>query len=118
MCCPSLHLQGVHFAHVVSTHRCKTFNTSDGPKNAVDGLNLRMYEGHITCLLGHNGAGKTTTVSLLTGLFDATSGDATVYGRSIVDDMDGVRALCGVCPQHVRPVVGERVALAVSQPCH
>ena len=34
---------------------------------AVDGLNLNMYEGQITALLGHNGAGKTTTISLLTG---------------------------------------------------
>ena len=34
---------------------------------AVDGLNLNMYEGQITALLGHNGAGKTTTISILTG---------------------------------------------------
>lgn len=27
------------------------------PKS-VDGLNLKMYEDEITCLLGHNGAGK------------------------------------------------------------
>ena len=34
---------------------------------AVDSLNLNMYEGQITALLGHNGAGKTTTISILTG---------------------------------------------------
>lgn len=37
------------------------------PKKAVDNLNLDMYNGQITALLGHNGAGKTTTMSMLTG---------------------------------------------------
>lgn len=36
-------------------------------KVAVEGMNLKMYEGQITALLGHNGAGKTTTISMLTG---------------------------------------------------
>ena len=36
-------------------------------KVAVDDLNLNMYKGQITALLGHNGAGKTTTMSILTG---------------------------------------------------
>ena len=36
-------------------------------KAAVRDLNLNLYEGQITVLLGHNGAGKTTTLSMLTG---------------------------------------------------
>lgn len=36
-------------------------------KAAVKDLNLNLYEGQITVLLGHNGAGKTTTLSMLTG---------------------------------------------------
>lgn len=36
-------------------------------KTAVRDLNLNLYEGQITVLLGHNGAGKTTTLSMLTG---------------------------------------------------
>lgn len=35
---------------------------------AVHNMNLDMYEGQITALLGHNGAGKTTTMSILTGI--------------------------------------------------
>lgn len=34
---------------------------------AVDRVNLDIYEGQITALLGHNGAGKTTTMSIITG---------------------------------------------------
>ena len=36
----------------------KQFDT----KTAVDGLNLTMYNGQITALLGHNGAGKTVSL--------------------------------------------------------
>lgn len=34
---------------------------------AVNGVNLDLYKGQITALLGHNGAGKTTTMSIITG---------------------------------------------------
>lgn len=37
---------------------------------------------------------------MLTGLIPSTAGDAKVYGRSIVSDIQGVRELTGVCPQH------------------
>ena len=41
-------------------------------KVAVNELNVNMYEGQITALLGHNGAGKTTTMSILTGRIPCT----------------------------------------------
>lgn len=53
----------------------KQFTTTDsGVKHAVDGLDLDIYRGQITALLGHNGAGKTTTISMLTGTMPASSG--------------------------------------------
>ena len=42
-------------------------DTSASNLQAVDGLDLEIYRGNITGLLGHNGAGKTTTISILTG---------------------------------------------------
>lgn len=54
-----------------------------------------MYEGQITVLLGHNGAGKTTLMSMLTGLFPASSGTALVNDCNINDDMSGVRSSLG-----------------------
>ena len=54
-----------------------------GPKTAVDGVNLKMYNGQIYALLGHNGAGKTTTISMLTGLLEPTAGQAEVFGREL-----------------------------------
>ena len=62
---------------------------------AVNGVSLNMYEGQITALLGHNGAGKTTLMSMLTGLFPATSGSALVNGGSISDNITGVRSSLG-----------------------
>ena len=47
-------------------------------KRAVKNLDLSMFTGEIFVLLGHNGAGKTTTISMLTGLLDATGGEAYV----------------------------------------
>lgn len=35
---------------------------------AVNGVNLDLYKGQITALLGHNGAGKTTTMNIITGI--------------------------------------------------
>ncbi|KDO19835.1 hypothetical protein SPRG_14935 [Saprolegnia parasitica CBS 223.65] len=79
----------------------KTFKTDDGEsKVAVHNLHVTMYAGQITAFLGHNGAGKTTTISMLTGLFPPTKGTAYVFGKTITDDMDAIRASMGVCPQH------------------
>ncbi|XP_040213417.1 ATP-binding cassette sub-family A member 12 [Rana temporaria] len=69
-------------------------------KVAVQNLNLNFYEGHITSLLGHNGAGKTTTLSMLTGLFSATSGTIYVYGEDIRTRLSQVRKNLGVCMQY------------------
>ncbi|CAM9223755.1 unnamed protein product [Phaeothamnion confervicola] len=68
-------------------------------KVAVAGLDLTLYEGQITCLLGHNGAGKSTTIGMLTGLTPPTEGDCRVWGRSVVRELTAVRADMGVCPQ-------------------
>ena len=64
-------------------------------------MSLDIYEGQITCLLGHNGAGKTTLINTLTGLIRADSGQATIYGHNVRDpmQMQKIRSMMGVCPQ-------------------
>lgn len=52
---------------------------------AVHGLDLDIYKGQITALLGHNGAGKTTTIHMLTGLVPPTAGDAMIAGMPCND---------------------------------
>jgi ATP-binding cassette subfamily A (ABC1) protein 3 len=74
----------------------KTF----GANRAVKKLNLDMYEGHITVLLGHNGAGKTTTMSMITGMFPPSKGTAVVNGYDIRTSIQNVRDSMGLCLQH------------------
>lgn len=78
----------------------KAFDTKTGKKVAVDNLNLTMYSGQITALLGHNGAGKTTTIAMLTGLIPADSGSAIIEGYDSNYEMEEIRRNLGVCPQH------------------
>ncbi|KAL7011780.1 hypothetical protein ACKWTF_014450 [Chironomus riparius] len=67
---------------------------------AVKKLSLNLYKDQITVLLGHNGAGKTTAMSMLTGLYQPTSGTAIINGYDIRTDLDKVRNSLGICPQY------------------
>jgi ABC-type multidrug transport system ATPase subunit len=40
--------------------------------------------------------GKTTTISTLTGMIEASSGDASIYGCSLQYDLPAIRQLTGV----------------------
>ena len=60
---------------------------------------ITRYEGQITALLGHNGAGKSTLLSVLTGFYDATDGDAEIYGKSLRYQLKEIRKDLGVCLQ-------------------
>ncbi|GAB4843869.1 Phospholipid-transporting ATPase abca1 [Ancistrocladus abbreviatus] len=78
----------------------KVYSSKRGKCCAVDSLQLSLYENQILALLGHNGAGKSTTISMLVGLLPPTSGDALIFGRDILTDMDDIRRELGVCPQN------------------
>jgi len=49
---------------------------------AVDNLNLDIQRGEVFGLLGPNGSGKSTTIKIVLGLLHATSGSATIMGKS------------------------------------
>jgi ATP-binding cassette subfamily A (ABC1) protein 3 len=66
---------------------------------AVNGLNLKMYADQIFVLLGHNGAGKSSTISVLTGLYEPTEGEAEVFGIDMFKEFRKVREILGICPQ-------------------
>jgi len=70
-----------------------------GDFQAVKGVSFNIQEGEIFSLLGPNGAGKTTTISMLSTLYEPTSGDATVAGYSVKKNPMGVRNAIGVVPQ-------------------
>ena len=75
-----------------------------GKKKAVNNLSLTLFKNEILVLLGHNGAGKTTTLNMLTGLTNASEGQATA--QNILDrpidlfsDYQNITDLIGLCPQ-------------------
>ncbi|CAM9424100.1 unnamed protein product, partial [Ectocarpus fasciculatus] len=68
-------------------------------KKAVKGLDLDLYEGQISVLLGHNGAGKSTAISMITGTLPPTTGEAYLRGRKLTSDLVGIRRSLGVCFQ-------------------
>uniref|UniRef100_A0A8C7EKL0 ABC transporter domain-containing protein n=1 Tax=Neovison vison TaxID=452646 RepID=A0A8C7EKL0_NEOVI len=80
-------------------HLCKEFRVQNTTKIAIKDLSLNLYVGQITVLLGHNGAGKSTTLSILSGLYPATSGEAYINGYDISQQMVQIRKSLGLCPQ-------------------
>ena len=56
---------------------CKNF----GPTIALNNVDLKIYRGQITGLIGENGSGKSTITSILAGMQPATSGEIYYKGE-------------------------------------
>ena len=54
-----------------------------GDFTAVDQVDFRIRRGEIFGFLGSNGCGKSTTMKMLTGLLDATEGQAWIFGDKV-----------------------------------
>lgn len=70
-----------------------------GPKLAVKDVTFAVEEGITFGLLGPNGAGKTTLISMLTGLYETSSGDAWIGGYNLKTQTSEVYKRIGICPQ-------------------
>src|SRR5438132_10307998 len=80
----------------------KRYRSRTGPVDAVNGLDLQVYENECFGLLGPNGAGKTTTIEILEGLLPPTSGAVEVLGRHWGEDDDALRQRLGISLQETR----------------
>jgi branched-chain amino acid transport system ATP-binding protein len=78
---------------LLALHDCtKTF----GGLKAVSDVSLAVEAGELVGLIGPNGAGKTTVFNLVTGVYDPTSGDVTLEGRSIAGRAPSAIAARGI----------------------
>ena len=68
--------------------------------NTLYNISVQVSMASRVAVIGVNGAGKSTTFSMLTGAVAPTSGDATLFGLSILRDQRALRRLVGYCPQH------------------
>ncbi len=61
----------------------KTFSTSDTKQTIFEGLNLDIYKGDFTVIMGSSGAGKSTLMYSLSGMDRPTSGTIMFDGNEI-----------------------------------
>jgi macrolide transport system ATP-binding/permease protein len=75
---PVLQLRNVARSYVVGEHEVK----------ALDGVELDIYEGSFTALVGTSGSGKSTLLHILACQDNASSGEMILNGQSIADSKD------------------------------
>jgi D-xylose transport system ATP-binding protein len=59
----------------------RAIELSFGGVKAVDGVTIDLYPGEVVGLLGHNGAGKSTLIKILSGAYQADSGEILINGE-------------------------------------
>ncbi|MEO8448645.1 MAG: ATP-binding cassette domain-containing protein [Gemmatimonadota bacterium] len=85
---------------------------------AVDDVTFQIGRGQVVGFLGPNGAGKTTMMRMLTGTLQPDAGTVSLDGRSIGDDLIGVKRRIGFLPEsnplYVDMLVHEYLRFAAS----
>src|ERR1700741_3487031 len=61
-------------------------NTYYGELHVLKGVNYRVGDGEIVCLLGGNASGKSTTMKTIFGIVKPKSGTVT-YGGAMINDL-------------------------------
>ena len=87
---------------------CKSF----GPTIALDNVDLSVYRGEITGLIGENGSGKSTISSIAAGMQPASSGKMFFLGKphKPATMIEGAKAGIGMIVQEMGTVPGISVA--------
>jgi spermidine/putrescine transport system ATP-binding protein len=62
----------------------KDFSSRDGNVQAVEQVDLTLFEGEFFSLLGPSGCGKTTTLRMIGGFEQPTRGEILLYGKDMV----------------------------------
>ncbi|GAA2121813.1 ATP-binding cassette domain-containing protein [Kocuria atrinae] len=71
-----------------------------GEQTVLDDLSFTVDEGTVLGVLGPNGSGKTTAVKAVTGLYRLDSGQARIFGRSVIQNADEVKQFTGFSGQY------------------
>ncbi len=67
-----------------------------GRIQALHGVELRVREGELVCLVGANGAGKTTLLRTISGVHAASGGELKFGGRDITRLRPAARVRLGI----------------------
>lgn len=78
--------------------------TFDGKDFVLNGVNLNIPQGKITCIIGFSGTGKSVLIKHILGLIRPTSGRIEVLGQDLwemsLDDLIRMRMRLGVLFQY------------------
>lgn len=66
----------------------KTYQMGEIAVNALNGINLELYEGEFVVMLGPSGSGKSTLLNILGGLDTASSGEVFYRDHNLVTSTD------------------------------
>ncbi|WP_085835627.1 sugar ABC transporter ATP-binding protein [Aquimixticola soesokkakensis] len=79
---------------------------------ALDGVQLALYPGEVTALIGENGAGKSTIVKILTGIYQPDGGDIRLDGAPVRFPTAQAAADAGVTAIHQETVLFDELSVA------
>ena len=97
---PPAHPVGEVHAHGELEFRAVEFRYPGAAAPVLCDISFRSTAGQTTAIIGSTGAGKTTLISLVTRLFDATSGRVMVDGVNVRElDPDLLWRRIGLVPQ-------------------
>ena len=92
----------------------KSFSSGGAMQHVLKNIDLQLYKGDFTVIMGASGAGKSTLLSALSGMDTPSLGTIT-FGNETISDMSSDklavfrRGHCGVVFQQVYLIVGINV---------
>lgn len=93
---------------------CKTFSNGGTQQHVLKNIDLELYQGDFTVIMGASGAGKSTLMYALSGMDTPTLGKIT-FGEKVISDLsqDGLavfrRDHCGFVFQQIYLIDGMSV---------
>jgi len=90
----------------------RNISKSFGGTRALTGVQLDLYPGEVTALIGENGAGKSTLVKILTGLYQPDTGQVCLDGAPTRISSPWEAQKCGISVIHQESVVFDDVCVA------
>lgn len=79
---------------------------------ALDAVQLDLYAGQVTALVGENGAGKSTTVKILTGIYYPDGGTIRIDGEPVTFSNAQAAADAGITAIHQETVLFDELSVA------
>lgn len=72
-----------------------------GKAKGIQNITFSIEEGEVFGFIGPNGAGKSTTIRTLLNYIYPTSGQASIFGKDIVQDTVAIRQMVGYLPSEI-----------------